>query len=156
MATAARRATAGPDTRASAIALRVLSILMGVFFLFLAIDKIAWLTDDSILSTNFDEWSATASPSVRWYIETIAKPGTPLFSRLVPLAEFAAGVALIAGFWTRLAAALALLMVLNFHFAMGSFQTIGFLRDGAGLPVVGSLLALAIAGGRLPLSVSRQ
>jgi uncharacterized membrane protein YphA (DoxX/SURF4 family) len=48
-------------------------------------------------------------------------PGTPLFARLVPLGEFAAGAALIAGFWPRMAATVAFLMVLNFHFATSAF-----------------------------------
>jgi hypothetical protein len=44
-------------------------------------------------------------------------------------------------------------MVLNFHFALGSFFDWGALRDAALLPVVGGLLALAISSARLPWSV---
>jgi uncharacterized membrane protein YphA (DoxX/SURF4 family) len=62
---------------------------------------------------------------------------------------------LIVGFWTRMAAIAAFLMVLNFHFATSAFWSPAFLRDGTGLPVLGGLLALAISGSRLPLSASR-
>ena len=36
-----------------------------------------------------------------------------------------------------MAAIVALLMVLNFHFATSAFWSIDFLRDGTGLPVLG-------------------
>jgi uncharacterized membrane protein YphA (DoxX/SURF4 family) len=135
------------------MALRALALLLGVFFLFQGLNKLPWLLDSSILAERLQNWSRNAEPSQRWYIETIAAPGVPLFARLVPLAELSTGVALIVGFWPRLAAALALAMVANFHFALGSYFSRDFLIDGAGLPVIGGLLALAIGGGRLPYSV---
>ena len=55
-------------------------------------------------------------------------PGTPLFARLVPLGELATGLALIVGFWTRMAAIVGFLMVLNFHFATSAFWSIRFLE----------------------------
>ena len=54
---------------------------------------------------------------------------------------------------TRLAAVLALLMVLNFHFASGVMFQYSYLTNGYGLPVLGGLLALAFGGTSLPLSV---
>jgi uncharacterized membrane protein YphA (DoxX/SURF4 family) len=85
----------------------------------------------------------------------VAKPGVPLFARVVPIAELSAGTALIIGFWTRLAALMALAMVVNFHLARGLFFSSEFLTDGVGFPVLGALIALAIAGARLPFSVSK-
>ena len=140
---------------AGTIGLRLMAVLFGVFFLFTGLDKFGWLTDSGPLAQRFEEWSRGGSPAVRWYIETLALPGLPLFARLAPLAELAAGAALILGFWTRMAAALALVVVLNFHFVSGALQRWEFLTDGTGLPVLGGLLALALGGGRLPLSVSR-
>ena len=37
-------------------------------------------------------------------------------------------------------------MVANFHFALGSYFSLEFFIDGAGLPVMGGLLALTIGG----------
>ena len=136
-------------------ALRVLGVAIGLFFLFNGLDKRTWFLDSSILSERLDGWVENAAPSVRWYIETLAAPGIPLFARLVPLAELLAGAALIVGFWTRLAAFLALMMVVNFDFARGMFHSGEFLTDGVGFPVVGGLLALTIAGARLPFSLSK-
>jgi uncharacterized membrane protein YphA (DoxX/SURF4 family) len=140
---------------AGATGLRVLSLVMGVFLLAMGVDKIGWLTDDGVLSGRFEEWLQTAPPASRWYLERLAIPGTPLFSRVVPIAELAAGTALILGFWVRVTAAAALLMVLNFHFASDVLFHVSYLTNGYGPPVVGSLLALAIGGVRLPLSASR-
>ena len=152
MAGAVRSTVSG----APAIALRLLALLLGVFFLFNGLDKLSWFLDSSILDERLDQWGASAAPAQIWYLETIAAPGVPLFARLVPLAELSTAAALILGFWTRLAAALALFMVANFHLARGLFFSNEILTDGVGFPVIGGLLALAIAGGRLPFSVSRQ
>ena len=74
---------------------------------------------------------------------------------MVPLAEIAAGAALLAGFRVRLTATVALLMILNFHFASGIMFTAGYLTNGYGPPVLGALLALAIGGRTLPFSLTR-
>ena len=56
----------------------------------------------------------------------------------------------------RLAAALAFLMVLNFHFAADLIFRYSYLINAYGLPILGGLLALAVGGGtRLPFSVSK-
>jgi uncharacterized membrane protein YphA (DoxX/SURF4 family) len=129
--------------------------MLGAFLVFNGIDKLSWFLDSSILAGRLDGWLASAAPASRWYLETVAMPGVPLFARVVPIAELAAGAALIVGFWTRLAAFMALAMVVNFHLARGLFFSGEFLTDGVGFPVLGALLALTIVGTRLPFSVSK-
>ena len=141
---------------AAGYALRVLAVMLGVFLILSGVAKLAWFTDSTILSRQLEEWRQRAAPGARWYIETVASPGVPLFARLVPLVELVTGVALVLGFWIRLAAALAFLLVANFLLAQGFFYEWQVLADGAGLPLLGGLLALMIGGARLPLSVSRQ
>ena len=136
-------------------ALRILSVMMGVFFVFEGLDKIDWLMDGGILTLRLQEWRGTVRPLARWYLDTIAIPGAPVFARVVMLAELAAGAALVLGMHVRLAAALALLMVLNFHVASDVIFQYSYLTNPYGPPVAGGLLALAIAGARLPFSVSR-
>jgi uncharacterized membrane protein YphA (DoxX/SURF4 family) len=135
-------------------ALRVLSVMMGVFLVFMGVDKIDWLLDGELLAQRLQEWRGTVRPLARGYLDTIA-PGAPVFARVVPLAELAAGAALLLGIRVRLAAALALLMVLNFHVASDVIFRYSYLTNGYGPPVLGSLLALAIGGTRLPFSVSK-
>jgi uncharacterized membrane protein YphA (DoxX/SURF4 family) len=150
------RARGATSTAAASVGLRLLAIAIGVFFLGMCSSKIAWFTNSDILLQKFQHiFLPKAPPIVRWYLETVCIPGTPLFARLVPLGELVGGFALILGFWTRMAAVAAFLMVLNFHFATSAFWSIDFLRDGTGFPLLGGLLALAIAGSRLPFSVSR-
>ena len=150
------RARGAAAASPGAFGLRLLAIMIGVFFLGMCSAKIAWLTDSSILLHKFQNiFLPKAPPMVRWYLETVCIPGAPLFARLVPLGELAAGLALILGFWTRMAAIVAFLMVLNFHFATSAFWSIDFLRDGQGLPLLGGLLAIAISGSRLPFSISK-
>ena len=146
----------GASTSAAAYGLRCLAIMLGVFFVFHGVGKIAWLTDSTILAGQLDGWREGAPASTKWYLDAVAAPGVPLFARLVPLAELSTGLALIFGFGVRLAAALAFLMVANFHFARGFVYQWAFLGDGYSLPVLGGLLALALGGSRLPFSISRQ
>ena len=144
-----------PIASPAAAGLRALSLLMGVFLLFMGIDKWPWLTNDGVLAGRFQEWLASAPPASRWYLERVAIPGTPIFARLVPVAEMALGAALVCGFKVRVAAAIALVMVFNFHFASDVLFHYRYLTNGYGLPVLGGLLALALGGGRLPLSLSK-
>ena len=138
-----------------AVGLRVLAVGLGVFFIAMSLNKIAWLTDTHLLLERFQRWAPTASPSVRWYLQTIAIPAAPILARGIPISEFCTGLALIAGVWIRLAAVLALFMVLNFHFGTSAFYAWEFLRDGTGPPVLAGLLALAIGAKNLPYSVDR-
>lgn len=128
---------------------------MGVFLLAMGLDKLSWLTDASGLTVQLDDWLTRAAPPSRWYIETIARPGAPLFARLVLIGEIVTGVALLAGYRVRLAAAIALFMVLNFHLAFGALLQLAYLKNGYGPPIIGGLLALAIGGARLPFSLRR-
>jgi uncharacterized membrane protein YphA (DoxX/SURF4 family) len=145
-----------PADGSYAFGLRVLAFMLGVFFIFNALDKAAWIIDSGMFEERLRGWLEEAPPATRWYIETVAMPGVPLFARLVPVVELAAGASLILGFWTRLAATVALVMVANLHVARGFVFEPAFLIDGTGFPVLGGLLALAIGGARLPLSVSKQ
>ena len=147
------KAQSGGGGRAPGFGLRALAACIGVFFIALAVAKIGWLTNSGPLAEQFQRALPNARPEVRWYLETVAIPGAPLFARLVPLGELAAGIAFVIGFWPRLAAGFALFMVLNIHFATGAWWSLAFLREGYGLPVLGALLALAIGGARLPWTI---
>jgi uncharacterized membrane protein YphA (DoxX/SURF4 family) len=130
------------------LALAVLRICIGVFFLFEGIGKIRWFADSSILTATFAEWSRSAPPGsiVHTYLERIAVPGVAIFARLVPLGELSCGIALIAGFITPIFAFIAFFMALNFQIASGAVFKYSFLTSGYGLPVLGSTLALTLAG----------
>jgi len=133
--------------------LRVLSVLLGVFFLFQGLGKIGWLTNPSPLADQLSGYLENANRWNRAYIEQVCIPFAPIFARLVLLGELSTAAAFITGTLTRYAAAAALLMLLNFHFASGIIFTYGYLTNGYGFPVLGGLLALAIGGVNLPASL---
>lgn len=132
-----------------------LRLCLGVFFLFEGIGKLGWFASSAVLSRRLTEWLQSASSLNRAYLESVCLPGVEVFARLVPLGEFAVATAFLLGGYTRVAAALALLMVLNFHFASGVMFQYSYLTNGYGLPVLGSLFALAMGGSGLPLSVKK-
>ena len=135
------------------VGLRALSLFMGLFLILMAGQKVGWLLDSSVLIAELEQWRGLTSGSSLRYLEAVCIPYAPIFARIVPLAEFAAGAALMVGFSVRLTAGLALLMVLNFHFASGIMFTWGYLWNGYGPPVIGSLLALTLGGRALPFSL---
>jgi uncharacterized membrane protein YphA (DoxX/SURF4 family) len=135
--------------------LAILRICIGVFFIFESFLKIKWLTDSSILAGQLTNWSSAAANGsiAAWYLQRIALPGAWVFARLVPIGEFVSGVALVLGFWTPIFAFVAFFMALNFQIASGAIFKYSFLTSGYGLPVLGSTLALALGGVRLPWSI---
>lgn len=135
----------------------IIRVCLGVFFLFEGLSKFGWFADAGVLNGRLAGWLADAQigSASRWYLEHVAMRGTAIFARVVPLAELAAGVALITGAWTRTAAILAFLMVLNFHVASGALFRYAFLTNGYGLPVLAATLGLAVGGVRLPFSLRR-
>ncbi len=136
------------------IGLFVVRIALGVFFVFEGWDKLPWLAHPELLAAILQRWAAAGVPLGKWYVNTFLMPSVSVTARLVFLGEVAAGVAFLFGFWTRTAAILSFLMVLNIHIAHSSIFQYGFLSKGDGLPILGGLLALAIAGKDLPLSLS--
>lgn len=140
---------------AHGVALRVLSLTLGVFFLFMALDKRAWIGQPELLATQLTGWLQNGPPPSRWYLETVAIPGARLFAPLVLAGELAVALALLLGVYVRPAAVAGIFMVVNFHFAMGVMLSWAYLWNGYGPPVLGGLLALAIGGASLPFSVRR-
>jgi uncharacterized membrane protein YphA (DoxX/SURF4 family) len=136
--------------------LRVLSVLLGVFFLFEGISKIGWLLDPSPLTARLTGYLENANTWNRAYLQGVCIPWAPVFARLVLFGELATGAALIAGVWARYAAIAAFLMVMNIHFASGLLFQHSFLTNGYGLPVVGGLLALGLGAVGLPASLKRK
>jgi uncharacterized membrane protein YphA (DoxX/SURF4 family) len=132
----------------------VLSLFLGVFILFMGLNKLAWLSDPGVLISQLNDWLATSPAASKWYLRTFAIPGAPVFAYLVPAGELGTGTALLLGFKPRLAALVGLFMVLNFHFAMGVILQSSYLWNPYGPPVLGGLLALVIGGAGLPFSVS--
>ena len=133
----------------------VLRICLGVFLIFQAIGKLSWFMDSSILNGELGLWlqNAARGSISEAYLQRIAVPGVAVFARLVPLGEFVCGAALLVGFMTPLFAFVAFLLVLNYQIAGGAIFQLSFLASRSGLPVLGSTLALAIGGARLPWSI---
>src|SRR5512137_2210533 len=138
-----------PGGRADqAVALLLVRVAVGVFLVFQGTQKLQWLIDPGPLTAQLAGWMANAAPASRWYLERLV-PATPLFARLVPIGEVCGGLALVLGFWTRLAAGLAFLMVLSYQVADGAILKWSFVTEPNAVPVLGALLGLAVGGGRL-------
>ena len=135
--------------------LAILRICIGIFFVFEGFGKIRWFSDPSLLGAQLAGWAQTV-PAGSWshlYLERVALPYSTIFARLVPLGEIVSGAAMIAGFWTPFFALVACFMAVNFQFASGALFKSSILTSGYGLPVIGSTLALAVGGVRLPWSI---
>jgi uncharacterized membrane protein YphA (DoxX/SURF4 family) len=136
-----------------ATGLTALRLFLGVFFLFEGLGKLGWFLHSDSLARQLAEWSQQANSWNGPYIREVLIPGKEIFARLAVIGELGTGVGFLLGIFTRPIAALALLAVLNFHFASGALFKASFLTSGGGLPVLGGLLAIAIGAGRLPWSL---
>jgi uncharacterized membrane protein YphA (DoxX/SURF4 family) len=126
-------------------ALVLLRICLGVFLIVKSIGKFGWLLDPSPLTARLTAWAAKPESIgiSRAYAQMLI-PAAPVFARMALAGELAGGIALIAGFRTRIVAALAVLMVVNYHLATGGLIAYDFLSDASGLVVVAALAALAL------------
>jgi uncharacterized membrane protein YphA (DoxX/SURF4 family) len=138
------RPGSGGAQRAALVLLRV---CLGVFIFFFGVERVSWLFDATPLTSQLSAWMTGAAPISRWYLERLM-PGAPLFARIVPLGSVLAGLALILGLWTRMAAAVALVMVVSLQLGAGAMFRYAYLMDASGLPLVGGLVALIVGGGR--------
>jgi uncharacterized membrane protein YphA (DoxX/SURF4 family) len=130
----------------------IIRVCAGTFVFFFGLEKASWLLDSTTLQTQLSAWLTGAAPVSRWYLERLV-PGAPIFARIVPLGSMLGGLALALGFWTRMAAALCLVMILSLQLAASSMFRYAYLSDPSGLPLLGALLGLLIGGGKLPFSV---
>ena len=121
---------------------------------FFGLEKTTWLVDSTPLAMQLSAWLTDATPASRWFLERII-PGAPVFARLFPIEAMLGGLGLAFGFWTRLAAALSLIVIVSFQLAAGSMFKYEYLTDANGLPLVGVLLGLMIGGATLPLTLRR-
>lgn len=126
-------------------ALMLLRVALGIFLIVKSISKFGWLLDPSPLAERLAAWAADPDSIAlsRAYARMLIA-GAPVFARLALLGELGGGIALIAGFRTRIVAALATLMILNYHFATGGLIAYEFLSDASGLVVVAALIAIAL------------
>ena len=137
------------------VALRVVTLGLGIFFLFMSLNKFDWLTTPELLAQRFQRWLPNAAWYAQPYLRWVAIPGADIFARLVPIGEFVTALSMLGGIYTRPAAVAALFMVLNFHTATSSFSSMEFLRDGTGPLLFATLIAVAVSRAPLPFSLGR-
>ena len=142
------------EARSRAAALILIRICVGIYMFAFGFEKTPWLLDSTPLTTQLSVWLPDAPAVSRWFIERII-PGAPVFARLVPVEAMLGGIGLALGFWTRLAAALSLMVTLSLQLAAGSMFKYEYLSDASGLLLIGSLVGLMIGGGKLPFSARR-
>ena len=140
--------------KGQAAGLTLIRMTVGAYVFFTGVSRLSWLLDATPWTTQLSQWLSDATPMSHWYLDRIM-PGAPIFARIIPLAEMIGGLALALGVWTRLAAALCLVMVLNLQLAAAAMFKYPYLTDASGLPIVGALLGLMIGGGRLPWSLRK-
>jgi uncharacterized membrane protein YphA (DoxX/SURF4 family) len=140
--------------RAQTAGLLIIRISVGIYLCALGFSRISWLMDAEPLTSQLAAWFSSAPPASRWYLERVL-PGAPIFARVLPIATMAGGAALVLGFWTRLGALLSLILVVSAQLASALILKPAYVANPDGLLLAGSLLGIAIGGGRLPLSLRK-
>ena len=135
------RGGAGPSAGRALVLLR---IALGVFLIVKSISKFGWLLDSTPLHDKLVKFAAKPeSIDISRAYARLLIPGAAVFARLSLIGELGGGIALIVGFKTTIIAALAALMILNYHLATGGLIAYDFLSDASGLVVVAALITVA-------------
>jgi putative oxidoreductase len=130
---------------AARAALAMLRVYLGVVFLVSGVPKVG--RDFTPTLAGFLERVALdkATPLYRRFVEAVVLPNVETFALLVTGGEVLAGIALVLGLCTRLAAAGALLMTLNYMLAKGAWFWTPSSNDAAFVAISVALL-LGAAG----------
>ena len=114
------------------IFLAFLRVAAGVSLIGPGLHKLSWFLKPA-LEPQLASWVSHApNVAVTKYLELLL-PHAQWLARVVVVGELGLGALLIAGLLTPLAAALAFLMVLNFHFASGAMMSLDYLTGQDGL-----------------------
>ena len=137
-------------SRPHQIFLALLRIAAGASLLGPGLHKLAWFMKPA-LEPQLASWISHApNVAVAKYLQFLL-PHASWLARVVVVGELGLGALLLAGFLTPLAAALAFLMVLNFHFASGAMMSLDYLTGHDGLVYL--LLFPVLVLGRAGLAV---
>ena len=93
----------------------------GLYFLVSALRKTTtgWLTDPQPMLQFLQRNGEGMTPGYSTFIDSVVAPNAPLFSQLVVLGEWVAGLSLLLGFLTRLGSIAGMWLLLNFMLAKG-------------------------------------
>ena len=145
-----RRYTLRPMSPPLQIFLALLRIAAGVSLLGPGLHKLSWFLKPA-LEPQLQSWIAQAPHAVVAKYLTFLLPHAHWLARVVVVGELGLGAMLLLGLLTPLAAALAFLMVLNFHFASGALLSLDYLTGQDGLVYL--LLFPVLLLGRAGLSL---
>jgi uncharacterized membrane protein YphA (DoxX/SURF4 family) len=114
------------------IALALLRIAAGVSLIGPGVRKFGWLLKP-MLEPHLAGWLAHPHNALVTKYLHVVMPHHAVLARVVALGELGLGAMLLLGLFTPLASALALLMVLNFHFASGALFSLEYVTGQDGL-----------------------
>jgi len=134
------------------IFLGLLRIAAGISLLGPAFHKLSWFAHPA-LEPHLSGWLSHASnPLTAKYLHLVI-PHSAVLARVVAAGELGLGAMLLFGFLTPLAAALAFLMVANFHFASGAMLSLDYVTGQDGLVYLLVFPALLFGRAGLALGV---
>lgn len=134
-------------SRAMQIFLAFLRIAAGISLIGPGLHKLGWFAHPALEPT-LSQWLAHATNPVSTKYLQFMIPHAAVLARVVAVGELGLGTLLILGLFTPLAAVLAFLMVLNFHFASGAMLSTDYVtgQDGMVYLLVFPVLLLGRAG----------
>ena len=133
-------------------------IAVGLFFLAQGLNKLDWYSSSDFLRTSLDRYAQSPPALTSFYQKHVAYPGIEAWSRMIPTGEMLIGVALILGLLTQPTLIIAMMLVLNFHFANGNLFSTQFFSNPYALVLLSSLVVLFFSksGGAFAVDASTR
>jgi thiosulfate dehydrogenase [quinone] large subunit len=129
------------------IQILILRLALAGLFLHLGMGKIreGWLTKPDQLSTSLAGFQQKATGYQLTYLNMVAIPYTPVWSRLIAVGETAIGISLLIGMLARFSSLVGLIMVLNLHAATGNLFSLSFFGSPSAALIMAGLLVTFLA-----------
>jgi uncharacterized membrane protein YphA (DoxX/SURF4 family) len=126
----------------------VLRLALALLFLHAGYDKWSsgWMQSAQPLQDDLASYHAHASGIQLRYLDAVAIPYAPLWSRLMTLGELAVGASLLLGLLARLGSFAGIFMVVNFHAANGNLFSASMIGSPWAALLLAGLLVTMLAG----------
>ncbi len=133
-----------------------LRIVVGIYFLAHGINRVDWFGSSEAFRTELHQYEANPHPAAQWVQQHLADPYAGIWARAIPAGAMLIGAALIAGFFSRTALIISIVLAMFYHTVAGTIFSPRFVTDPAALLLIACLTTLAFLRSGSVFAVKRS
>jgi uncharacterized membrane protein YphA (DoxX/SURF4 family) len=133
-----------------------LRIVIGIYFLAHGINRVDWFSSSEFLRAELKQYEANPHPAAQWVQKHVADPYVEIWARVIPAGAMLFGAALIAGFLSRTALIVSIVLTLLYHTVKGTVFSPLFITDPSAMLFIASLTTLTFLRSGSVFAVKRS